>query len=165
MQSVVVVVGVKQNMGVSVEVSPKLGHRGKITAIDCDPAGKRIISGGIDHNLLLWDVEQGVVTKIYSRAGYHHAPILKVRWSYEKDIFASCASDAKVYIWSTKYDLPLLNLSGHHHAVDNLVFINSHKLLTGGRDPFILVWDIKVGGVVDVDQGHGRTVQTKVNEL
>lgn len=150
-------------MTATVEVNPKIGHSGKVTAVDCDPVGKRVVSGGIDNILLLWNVSENVVIKIYNRDGYHDAPILSVRWSYEKDIFASCAADGRVYLWSTKYNLPLVNYSGHNYAVDNLVFINSHKLLSSGRDSFIMVWDIKVGGVVDSEQTHGSTVLTKVS--
>jgi len=153
--------GVKQDMTVPSEVNPKVGHSGKVTAVDCDPVGERVISGGVDTNLLLWSISEGVVIKIYSRKEYHKAPIMSVKWSYERDIFASCASDASVYLWSTKYDIPLLNCAAHHHAVDNLLFINSHKLLTSGRDSFIGVWDIRDGGVVDSTGQHGRSAVVK----
>jgi WD40 repeat protein len=135
-----------------------------VTAVDCDPAGRRVVSGGLDHKLLLWNIAEGVVTKVYDRSGYHEAAILSVRWSYEDDLFASCAADASVYLWSTKYDIPLISFIGHHYAVDCLVFINSHKLLSSGRDSFILVWDIKAGGVVDSERTHGKSVQTKVRQ-
>jgi WD40 repeat protein len=155
--------GVKQEPNATEEeISPKLGHRGKVTCIDGDTDGKRVISGGVDHKLLLWNLEGGLVTKVFNRQGFHEAAILSVRWSYEKEIFASCSADACVYLWSTKYSIPLISFIGHHFAVDKLLFINSHKLLSSGRDSFILVWDIKVGGVVDSEMKHGKEMMTKV---
>ena len=146
------------------DISPKLGHKGKVTCIDGDPAGLRVISGGVDRLLLLWDTQAGIVMKVYAHNGYHEAAILSVKWSYEKDLFASCSADASVFLWSTKYDLPLLHFRGHHLAVDSLVFINSHKMLSSGRDGFILVWDIRSGGVVDTEKKHGREVVSKVRQ-
>ena len=156
--------GVKQNMYADEEISPKLGHQGKVTCVDGDTEGRRVVTGGVDHKLLLWDTSEGVVIKIYNRNGYHETPILSVRWSYEKDIFASCATDGKVYLWSTKYDIPLIFFKGHRKPVDNLLFINSHKLLSSGRDSHIFIWDIKVGGIVDSEKKQGREVLTKVSK-
>lgn len=89
------------------------GHRDEILSIDISIDGKQMISGGIDHNILIWDLNVNVLVKEKSTKRIHF-PFFSTRdihgnyvdcVKFFGDGFLSKSCESKIIYWRIVEDL------------------------------------------------------------
>lgn len=127
------------------------GHRDWIDDLTVSPDGTMIASAGRDRStpagsdavpkirgtVLLWNLEKRQPLSLE-----HDSRVFRVAFSPDGRSLAT-ASDA-VRLWDVKTGDAKL-LSGHDLFVVDLAFFGNDRLVSGGRDKRLFVWDLKSG--------------------
>ncbi|XP_017805845.2 CMT1A duplicated region transcript 1 protein isoform X3 [Papio anubis] len=109
------------------------GHQGTITCIDL--CKNRLVSGGKDCQVKVWDVDTGKCLKTFR----HKDPILATRIN-DTYIVSSCERGV-VKVWHLVMAQLVKTLSGHEGAVKCLFFDQWH-LLSGSTDGLVMAWSM-----------------------
>ncbi len=136
------------------------GHVGEIFAMDISKDGRFLLSGGIDHTAILWDVVDGLegrgseIETIYS---YHENDVNEVDFSPDGTMMASGSDDSNVYIQDLSGDENESRvLDAHNGRVLDVAFDSSGRLLASSdSDGVIILWDVKTGQIVGDKMEHG----------
>ena len=116
------------------------GHTRAVTAAAFSPDGKRIVSGGADWLIKIWDTDKGKELK--SIAG-HQAVVGSVAWSPDGKHIASGSGDHTIKLWNADTYAEERTLAGHSAAVSCVAFSNDGKKLAScGGDQRVLVWNL-----------------------
>lgn len=103
----------------------------------------RILSGGMDKLLCLWDAK---VVKCVNLQG-HNGSISKVKVD-PNNIAVSAAYDSSLLVWNLNTRECLTGLfQGHKDAVMEFEWVNS-LVVSGSRDGGVTLWDINTGQAV-----------------
>jgi Tol biopolymer transport system component len=116
---------------------------GEIEAVDFNPEGTMLASGGDDGKLHIWDVRTG--TKLFILSG-HSGTVTHIHWSKHNQLIASASADGSIVVWS--------GLTGDIHTKLLEVFPNwavgtslspDGKYLAGagGVEGELKVWDLE----------------------
>ncbi|HEX6556373.1 MAG TPA: hypothetical protein VF026_26680 [Ktedonobacteraceae bacterium] len=149
------------------------GHRQAVHAIAWSPDGKRILSGGDDGMLLIWDAREG--DTLVNTAGF--AEIQTLAWSPDGAQIAAGGTDGLVQVYDSTED-PLFTYTGHTGNINALAWQPGSLLLPGhaariasaGDDGTVQVWafgqaanakpsqPMTLQGEILVYRGHTGTV-------
>ena len=134
-----------------------LGHTGFVWSVDISPAGDRIVSGGSDGNIRIWDRQSG--QELLLLQGYG-GTVWSVDFSPEGDRIASGGSDGVVRVWDT-FTGELLNpMVGHFSDVRSAAFDPSGNLIaSAGRDGTVRIWNSRTGRLYHQLKGHAGWVR------
>lgn len=142
------------------------GHTGVVAAIAFSPDGARLVSGGYDGRVVMWEV---TVQTVLAAQEAHAAEVEAVAFSPNGRFIASGGrgSSVNLRLWRaadlTPYGDPL---QGHPSGVQSLAFSpvladGSLLLATGGRsfDGEVLLWDVATAQPIGQPfTGHRRDV-------
>jgi WD40 repeat protein len=103
------------------------------------PDAKRLVTGGKDYAVKLWDVEAGGPPK--SLPG-HNGDVYTVAFSPDGDLVASAGEDSTVKVWDSRTGELLRSFRGHTGLVSTMAFLDDRTLITGSRDNTIKFWDL-----------------------
>jgi len=120
-------------------------HIGGVSDVTFTAGGDRLISGGYDDAILLWDI--ATKREIASLVRGHHAVIQSVAVSPDGALFAF--KDGKRVVGIGKLDASSSgprSIEGHH-ALSNLVFAQRGKTLVFGTNEGVVFWDVVRGDV------------------
>jgi WD40 repeat protein len=134
-------------------------HDGQVTGLVAFEGGARLLSGGFDQELKLWDMTKGVCLKTIS-----------VGTKEEDEVF--CASrgrvageaitghrDGTVRLWDLAVGKCLKNLTGHNGAVLALsIMPDERHVISGSLDRAIRICDLRTANCVGVLEGHREHV-------
>src|SRR5262249_26025675 len=119
-----------------------VGHAGGVTVVTFSPDGSRILSGGEDHTLRLWDVPNG--REIRGMPG-HKNTICCVAFTPDGDRALSSGTDQTVRMWD-------LNIGREVGCFDrstnrSAAFSTDGKLAVTGSlyDGMVRVWEVATG--------------------
>ncbi|AFZ54062.1 FHA domain-containing protein [Cyanobacterium aponinum] len=116
-------------------------HRISVNSLNFSHDSKKLISGGSDKIVKIWDIENQV--EIASLSG-HKMAINTLCFSQDDKLLASSGSDKIIKIWNVENQAEIASLSGHKMAVNSLYFSNdNHYLISGGGDKLIKIWNIE----------------------
>lgn len=96
-----------------------MGHTGEVSAAKFDGTGRRVISGGVDHMVKVWNVSDGdcfAVLKGPSKT------VIDVNISLDSSMASSSGTDSAIYVWSLKSQKIHLHLTGHRSKVTSALF-------------------------------------------
>lgn len=129
--------------------SKQCGHSEWVTCVDYLPDG-RIISGGMDSKLCLWQGRRCV-----DLTG-HSASVSTVLASASGRHCISTGYDKTVRIWDTRQGSCVSTLRGHSGPILNSAWANfgSGLLLTGDRSGMGCVWDLNVEKTASTLEDH-----------
>jgi WD40 repeat protein len=116
------------------------------------PDGKRLASGGYDHEVRLWNPDTG---KELGRLRGHSSFVNCIAFSSDSKWLASGSQDNQVRLWDVAGAKTRYVLDGHSEPVDSIAYSPDGKVVaSGGRDRTIQIWDTSTGKQL-------RTIQAK----
>ncbi|EIW75622.1 WD40 repeat-like protein [Coniophora puteana RWD-64-598 SS2] len=135
------------------------GHTSSVTSIQYSPDGSVIASASEDYTISLWNSHSG--ERI--RDPLHHNGGHEWIWAIDIsriDSLASGAEDGIICIWDLQCeDTITKRLFGHDGRVRAVKFTpDSTRLVSGGDDETIRVWDVQSGASLQVWNPHDRPV-------
>jgi len=120
------------------------GHGGRLTCIKSTWYGDRLVSGGEDRTLKLWDLTSSGGRCLQTMKG-HSGWITKVDY-WGRNTIISSSTDRSVGLWDIRTgDSPLAFLSYHTSPVSDL-FIGSRssfQMVSAGADGAVATWDFR----------------------
>ncbi len=132
------------------------GHEDFATAICFTEEGKKIISGGYDKTVRIWDVSTGKCTNVFPG---HEDYISCLDISPNGRYIASGSGDGSIRIWEAQSGYCFQVLKEHHKAVAALNFTpDGQKLLSAGKDKIIRIWDCQTWQVLRYLKGHNGMI-------
>ena len=132
------------------------GHTRTIKSFKFSPDGQRLVSGGADASVRVWDVETGEqMIEISGLPGW----VLSVAFSPNGVHVAGC--DNAVRVWDASTGKLQSILKGHQAQVDDFSFSPDGMLLvSASSDLTIKIWDFLGGLVEEKEEGHSEWIQT-----
>lgn len=125
-----------------------LGHEGPVNKVRLLPCLTRILSGGQDATMRLWDISTQSILRTFSG---HKAPVFSLvplrHNSYTPGPhrrIATASGDQTIKIWDFETGKCLSTLFGHTSAVMALG-ADSLRLVSASRDCSVKVWDLETG--------------------
>jgi len=137
------------------------GHDAVVRSLAVSPDGNRLLSGGTDNTLMLWDTRTGL--SIGAPLAGHTGWINSISFSPDGDRIASASADGTIRLWNAQNATPVGEpLIGHQDAVWSVVFSPDGKTLaSAGADLSIIIWDIVTGEPIGSPlTGHEDIVYT-----
>jgi eukaryotic-like serine/threonine-protein kinase len=122
-------------------------HHGGRIAVAYGPNGKRIVSGGKDNLVILWDTVKGTIIETFKG----HTDIVEaVAFSSDGKYIASGSKDGNVIIWKVSNPSDFRMISKHNRVVRSLFITQDNKRLISA-DWFgqIKISDIKTGQTIN----------------
>jgi WD40 repeat protein len=114
--------------------------------------GKRLVSGGADGAIRLWDTTDG--REVLTMRG-HRGDVTQVAVSPDGRLLASGGTDATVRLWDVDSGREVVRLIGHNGPVTGLAFTpDGSRLASGSADSTARLWDPAAGREVLTLTGH-----------
>lgn len=134
-------------------------HKGA-TAISVSHDGKKVVSGGRDCALQLWDAQSG--KHLAGPWKLHKQRIWSVSWSPDGNHIASCSANSTLIICNADSGEPIFEpLSTEQTAAHAIAYSpNGESVATGGQDSTIKIWDARKGHIQATLRGHTMAVSS-----
>jgi eukaryotic-like serine/threonine-protein kinase len=133
-----------------------LGDSLGIRALAFDAEGKRVLTGGRNGKVKLFDAATG--TKIFETAG-HTGLVGAVAFSPDGKLLASASGDKSIKIWDAATGQEKLTLKNHEAGVYAIAFApNGRMLVSGAWDKTVRLWDLDSGSPIDSLPGPTQDV-------
>lgn len=115
--------------------------------IAMSPDGKVIATGGENHSIILWDVEnrKPIGKPLTENTGF----ITNLSFSPDGKMLASAAQFGAIYLWDTQTYSSFSMFYSGSSIIDKIAFSpNGEILAASGNDQVITLWEIKTGAVI-----------------
>lgn len=141
---------------IAVQIRQFDGHTGPVFGSSISYDGSRLVSGGADRTVRLWD---GRANKLLRRFDGHDAPVWAVAISPDGRRIASGGYDKTIRFWDPVTGSESKRLGGHDDYVRALALAaNGRLLLSGGDDRVLRLWDAATGADLKTLAGHEHFV-------
>lgn len=128
------------------------GHDGPVLSIALSSDRRRLVSGGKDRTVRLWDCVNG---KELARLEGHTGPVRGVDFAPDGERIVSASEDGSVRLWDVASKTLIRAFVGHEGAVHCVRFTpDGKRLLSGGADRSLRVWDVESGRQLHEWYGH-----------
>ena len=128
-----------------------------ISGVAVSPDGTRIVSGGDDHTLRIWDADTG--QPIGAPLTGHRGYVASVAFSPDGKRIVSGSADHTLRIWDADTGQPIgAPLTGHTDTVDGVAFSpDGTRIVSGSADHTLRIWDADTGQPIGAPlTGHTR---------
>jgi WD40 repeat protein len=127
------------------------GHQGTVFGVAFSADGKRVVSGGDDGTVRVWDAS-GAGAPVVLRACQR---VFGVAFSADGKRVASACGDGTVRVWDASGAGNPVVLRGHRDAVLSVAFsADGKRVASAGEDRTVRVWDASGVGDPVVLKGH-----------
>jgi WD40 repeat protein/tRNA A-37 threonylcarbamoyl transferase component Bud32 len=131
--------------------------QGLVQDVDFNADGSRLVTGGDDRTLRIWDTQTGALIKSQP----HNGVILKLSHHPTAALVASCGRGSLVYLWDPQSSVEPKALAGDGSKVMHVAFSPDGALLTGSQtDGTIMVWDTSTRELVATLKSDGSLVNS-----
>jgi WD40 repeat protein len=128
------------------------GHQGFINTVLIAHNGNRLISGGTDNTIKIWDIATGQMLKNLSG---HTSFINALDITSDDRTLVSAGADSTVRIWDLVAGRQRQVLQGHKSYINALIISPDGQLLaSGGADQVIHIWELSTGKLRSTLVGH-----------
>ncbi len=127
------------------DAAPRLleGHTRPVSSLAFSASGERLVSGGWDGMVRVWDVETG---EELAALPIPMGDINSVAFSPDGSLVAGAGFDYRIWLWAIEDDeigAISASLEGYSGSVESLVFSpDGRTLASGGRDNTVWLWDV-----------------------
>jgi eukaryotic-like serine/threonine-protein kinase len=133
-------------------------HRSTVRSIAWSPDSRRIVSGGYDSTVHLWDAAFGTLMFTYRE---HLDPVVTVAWSPDGRHIASGSLDNTIHLWEVVTGRNILIYRGHANCVWSVTWSpDSKRIASASEDGTVQIWDVNTGKNVFTYRSHSAPVQT-----
>ncbi|GAA6001079.1 F-box/WD repeat-containing protein [Rhodotorula paludigena] len=112
--------------------------------------GARVVSGGSDRNVRVWDVRTGRCLHVLPG---HTSTVRCLRVLDGRPIAVSGARDGSIRVWDIDKGVALRTLSGHRKSV-RAIEVCGNRIVSGSYDTTARLWDVDTGECLHVFRGH-----------
>ena len=124
-----------------------------IRLVAWSPDGVRLVGGGEDGSICLWDAKNGTLLQ---RLPGHHESVMCVAWSPDGSRLASTGG-SELLVWEVRSGAGMRALAPHPGGAFAVTWEPSgERLLSGGSDGRLRWWDLHSGACVRVQQSTRR---------
>ena len=114
------------------------GHRNRIVDLAFSKDGSRLVSGGSDHVIRVWNVLRGVTERTLPG---HEATVVQLDWSEDGRFLLSRSEDGSIRLWNLDAESDPSLLKAHDSYVYPVAFDPSGEVFaTGGWDKAVRLW-------------------------
>ncbi len=123
---------------------PGSGHAGRVVCCAVSAGGDRIVSGGEDHTLRVWDAATGKA--VVTLTG-HRGPgwVTGCTFAPDDSYILSAGDDATLRMWDPVSGRELATLAGHSAVTAYAIAPDGSFILSASRDATLRVWDPGTG--------------------
>jgi WD40 repeat protein len=116
-------------------------HREPITILKVSPDGTRVLSCGRDRLVIAWDATNGSAVSTFQ---IHQEQIAEIALNPHRDLAASYDPKAGIKVWDTRTGLVFRTFAPGDADMLCMGFTpDGTRLLAGGRDMTLRVWDVR----------------------
>ncbi|MEQ8674494.1 MAG: TIR domain-containing protein [Aggregatilineales bacterium] len=122
-------------------------HDGSINAVEFNPTGDNVASGGDGGKVVLWNLNGGVLNLFEG----HEDTVNDLTFNTDGTLILSGAADGIAILWDVETGEEIQRFfddtgEGHDGAINAVAFSpNDNRVVTGGVDGFVVFWDIDSG--------------------
>jgi WD40 repeat protein len=128
------------------------GHQSWIWSVAFSPDGNLLASGSYDHTTKVWDTQTGVC--LHTLTGDPAGAIQQVKFSPDGRWLASCGYPHTIHLWDSHTGVYGRQPIGHRYRVWSIGWLTNQRLVSGGEDGTICVWDVETGACLQSWRGH-----------
>jgi WD40 repeat protein len=132
------------------------GHKGWVLSVAISADGKRIVSGGWDRTVKVWDATTGQHLRTLQG---HTAAVLAVAISSDGKRIVSASSDDGVKVWDLNTGKELLSFRGRRASVSGVAISpDGRRIVIGGVDKTVHIHEATTGKHLRTLKGHTDAV-------
>ncbi|MBE9119110.1 caspase family protein [Lusitaniella coriacea LEGE 07157] len=133
-----------------------LGHEGEVNWVAVSPDGTKVVSGGWDGVVRLWDSEGNLMVKPFPG---HEDAITAVAFSPDGKTIVSASWDGTMRLWDLQGNAIGKPFAGHENVVTSAVFSPDGKtIVSASQDQTIRLWDLEGNPLGKPFAGHEDAV-------
>ena len=139
------------------KVLANLGADPEVTCAAFDATGRRVVAGGKDGAMTMWDASTG---QAVAKMAGHKGGVWSVAVSADGERIVSGGEDAMVRIWDAATGQAMYGAAGHGGAVRAVAFSPDRRwVVSGSSDKSARIWDAATGRALHTLTGHECGVQ------
>eukprot|EP01137_Pigoraptor_chileana_P015926 Opistho-2@72334 len=119
-----------------------IGHDGDVNCVQFSTNGMRIVTGGNDKKVKVWDAKTGVA--LITLLGATQS-VMSVAFNSKDDLVMGASNDHAVRLWGVQSGRIRHTLTGHIGKVLSAKFCGDNKVVSGSHDRTIKIWDLSRG--------------------
>ncbi len=129
---------------------------GSEVPVSFSPNGRRLITGGSDGMVRIWDGRSG--QPLVALKG-HRSRVLSIAWTADSSLFVTGSSDGSARLWGSGIGRSPYPMDGHTSEITGLSFSpDGKKLLSVSRDGDGRLWSVEGGELIHRLSGPRRPI-------
>jgi WD40 repeat protein len=134
------------------------GHQGWVPGLAFSPSGCRLVTGGKDRTVRVWDTQTG---KEIRRLEGHTDEVYSVAYSPDGRQIVSAGWDGMIRFWDVQTGTELRHIKADEEGVRYVSFsVDGDKVVSGGLDRSVRIWDARKGKELARMSGHEDAIQS-----
>ena len=134
------------------------GNEGAVWSVGFSPQGDRIVSGGVDGTVRLWQLDGTPAAAPFKG---HEGSVLSVAFSPQGDRIVSGGEDGTVRLWQLDGTPAAAPFKGHEGPVVSVAFSpQGDRIVSGGDDGTVRLWQLDGTPAATPFKGHEGPVSS-----
>lgn len=135
-------------------------HTDWITGVAYSPDGILLATADRAGGLFVWEAETHA--EFYTLKGHSEA-ITDLSWRADSNVLATCDDSGQVFLWEMHGGKKIKRWKAHDNGALCIAFARDGRLVTGGRDKQVRLWDGKGGKLRDLPPMEDVVIDTDIN--